>query len=49
MMNSAELRAAMDLLLHAARGSERRFLVGVGNSGERARIARALLGEGAVV
>jgi len=49
MLNGADFRAAMDPLLHAARGNERRFLVGLGDGAERTRITGALSGQGAIV
>jgi CheY-like chemotaxis protein len=49
MATSADSEAALDLLLHAARGSEKRFLIGVADDAERQRIAAILVGEGTVV
>ena len=49
MVKSADSRAGLDLLGQAARGSEKRFLVGLPDPAERRRIANALSGEGVVV
>lgn len=49
MVTSADSRAGLDLLRTAARGGEKRFLVGLPDATERDRIAQALKGEGAVV
>jgi CheY-like chemotaxis protein len=49
MVTSADSRAGLDLLRNAARGSEKRFLVGLPEVTERQRIVQALFGEGSVV
>src|SRR5450432_2225957 len=49
MVTSADSRAGLDLLRTAARGSEKRFLLGLLDPSDRQRIARTLLGEGTVV
>jgi CheY-like chemotaxis protein len=49
MVTSADSRASLDLLRNAARGSEKRFLVGLPEVTERQRIIHALTGEGSVV
>ena len=49
MVTSADSRAILDLLRNAARGGEKRFLVGLPDVTERQRISHALFGEGSVV
>lgn len=46
---SADSRANLDLLRNAARGTEKRFLVGLPDAAERQRVVRALDGEGSVI
>ena len=49
MATATDSRAALDLLLNAARGSAKRFLVGLSDGEERARIAAVLASDGSVV
>lgn len=49
MVTSADSQAGLDLLRTAARGGEKRFLLGLVNEADRARIAHALAGEGSIV
>lgn len=49
MVMSADSRAELDLLRNAARGTEKRFLVGLPDAAERQRVARALDGEGSII
>jgi CheY-like chemotaxis protein len=49
MVTSADSRTGLDLLRKAARGGEKRFLVGLPDASERGRIVHALAGEGSVV
>jgi CheY-like chemotaxis protein len=49
MVTSADSRAGLDLLQKAARGNEKRFLVGLPDAAERQRIVGALAGEGLVL
>jgi CheY-like chemotaxis protein len=49
MVMSADSRVGLDLLRNAARGTEKRFLVGLPDAAERQRICRALDGEGSII
>ena len=49
MATSLDSRTSLDLLLLAARGNEKRFLVGLPDESERRRICAALGGEGTIL